>query len=76
MSWRIFFTFFINEPLGNLAFFHRFFERPRQTVIVKIIGDGHLQIQRALRRFLRVVDGSPVGDHHSVVAPFFPQDIR
>ena len=40
------FHLLINEPLGDLAFFHRFFERPRQTVIVKIIGDGHLQIQR------------------------------
>ena len=66
---------FVEQFFCNFTFFYRFFQRLCHTVFIEIVSDGHLNIQAAFCCLFCLVDSSPVGYDHAVIAPFFAKNL-
>ena len=65
----------IQQCLGHLSGSDLFRQRVRHTVLIKITGHRHLDVQSVFRGLHRVVDASPVGYDHAVKAPFPAENV-
>ena len=66
---------FIYDAFCYLTRFYLLFQRVGHKIIIKIIGDRHLDIKLGFRCLLRIMDSTPVRDHNAIIAPFLTQDL-
>ena len=67
--------FLINQLFCDLAAFYCFFQRLCHAVLIKIIGNGHFQIQSACGCLFGQMDAAPVRNCHAVKFPFFTKNM-
>ena len=66
--------FLIYNTLVYLLFQNHLLKWFCEAVFVEVVGYGHLQVTACCGCLVSVVNSAPIGDHNTVIVPFFTED--